>query len=423
MRSNREFSGSLYIHLPWCVRKCPYCDFNSHQSPSTIPEQAYLQALLADLKIEKDHLQSAGFALNPLQSIFIGGGTPSLFSPEGIAQLLQSIEFPIAPRCEITLEANPGTLETARLKEFHQAGINRLSIGIQSFNDKHLRRLGRIHSASEGHRAIEMAHKAEVHSFNIDLMHALPQQTVAEAVADLQAAIQHNPQHISWYELTIEPNTVFGHRPPRGLPNETDALSIGQTGREILQKAGYQRYEISAYSQAKDVQCQHNLNYWRYGDYIGIGAGAHSKLTQIQGQKIQRTRKFRSPQTYMSQCLNPAPEHTIHTHPAVEYQEAITDLAIADEFLLGVLRLNEGICLQQWSKQTGLSGALLQAVSKDLLKWDALFVDGDRIVVTEKWRDRLDGVIENLCLGLHRDKRPSSAPTKPAEQILHLRPR
>ncbi|MFZ7239934.1 radical SAM family heme chaperone HemW [Avibacterium avium] len=288
---------SLYIHIPWCVQKCPYCDFNSHAQKGGIPEQDYVQHLLADLRQDLARYQ-ASIGDRTLHSIFIGGGTPSLFSAQGIAQLLQGIEqqIPFAPNIEITLEANPGTAEASRFVGFMEAGVNRLSLGIQSFDDEKLQRLGRIHNSREAKNAVQMAKDAGFKRINLDLMHGLPNQTLTQALDDLRQAIALEPSHLSWYQLTIEPNTMFAYRPPT-LPDDDALWDIFEQGHQLLSQAGYEQYETSAYAKAGD-QCRHNLNYWRFGDYLAIGCGAHGKLTFPNGD-IFRFSKTKHPKGYM----------------------------------------------------------------------------------------------------------------------------
>ncbi|MFZ7159093.1 radical SAM family heme chaperone HemW [Avibacterium gallinarum] len=288
---------SLYVHIPWCVQKCPYCDFNSHAQKGGIPEQEYIAHLLADLRQDLARYQ-ASIGGRTLHSIFIGGGTPSLFSAQGIAQLLQGIEqqIPFAPNIEITLEANPGTAEASRFVGFMEAGVNRLSLGIQSFDDEKLQRLGRIHNSEEAKSAVQMAKDAGFKRINLDLMHGLPNQTLTQALDDLRQAIALEPSHLSWYQLTIEPNTMFAYRPPT-LPDDDALWDIFEQGHRLLSQAGYGQYETSAYAKAGD-QCRHNLNYWRFGDYLAIGCGAHGKLTFPNGD-ILRFSKTKHPKGYM----------------------------------------------------------------------------------------------------------------------------
>lgn len=284
---------SLYIHIPWCVQKCPYCDFNSHALKGDVPHQEYVDHLLADL--DTDLPLASG---RELHSIFIGGGTPSLLSAEAMQALLDGVRarIPLTPDAEITMEANPGTVEADRFSGYQRAGINRISIGVQSFDPQKLTRLGRIHGPGEAKRAAHLAAGLGLRSFNLDLMHGLPDQSLDEALDDLRQAIALNPPHLSWYQLTIEPNTLFSSRPPT-LPDDDALWDIYEQGHALLSAAGYQQYETSAYAKP-GYQCQHNLNYWRFGDYLGIGCGAHGKLTFSDG-RILRTVKVRHPRGYM----------------------------------------------------------------------------------------------------------------------------
>lgn len=284
---------SLYIHIPWCVQKCPYCDFNSHALKGDVPHQEYVDHLLADL--DTDLPLASGRALH---SIFIGGGTPSLLSAEAMQTLLDGVRarIPLTPDAEMTMEANPGTVEAERFSGYQKAGINRISIGVQSFDPQKLTRLGRIHGPDEARRAAQLATGLGLRSFNLDLMHGLPDQSLEDALNDLRQAIALNPPHLSWYQLTIEPNTLFSSRPPT-LPDDDALWDIYEQGHALLSAAGYQQYETSAYAKP-GYQCQHNLNYWRFGDYLGIGCGAHGKLTFSDG-RILRTVKVRHPRGYM----------------------------------------------------------------------------------------------------------------------------
>ena len=297
----------LYIHLPWCERKCPYCDFNSHEA-ERVPEEQYAQALLQDLRDDLPLVQG-----REVETLFIGGGTPSLFSAKTIRRLLREIAelVPLSPTLEATMEANPGSADANKFAAFKDAGITRLSLGIQSFDDNQLRALGRVHTSDQAHAAIEFAKSAAFSSFNLDLMHGLPAQTMRGAEADLVAAIACEPAHLSWYQLTIEPNTVFHKRPPL-LPVEDELADIQQHGEELLAASGYAQYEVSAYSKA-GFNCRHNRNYWSFGDYLGIGAGAHSKISFSDGV-IERCAKRRQPQDYMSA----APGHFVGSSRTLE---------------------------------------------------------------------------------------------------------
>lgn len=336
---------ALYIHVPWCIRKCPYCDFNSHHAPANLPEQQYIQALLADLSQELPQIWG-----RRLESIFIGGGTPSLFSAESMDELLSGIRAltPFRPNIEITLEANPGTFEQEKFKGFREAGINRLSVGIQSFNPQHLQALGRVHNQAEALKAAEVARYAGFDNFNLDLMFGLPKQTLEEAMADLQQAIALQPTHLSWYQLTLEPNTLFYKHPPI-LPDDDLLVDMQYTGQALLQQAGFEQYEVSAY--AKQLQCRHNLNYWEFGDYLGIGAGAHGKITDPFGQ-VTRHQKYRQPAQYLQQVAQ---------GQARSETQILSTEDLKFEFMLNALRLKTGFSLDLFTERTGLSPKTLQA--------------------------------------------------------------
>ena len=327
---------SLYVHIPWCIRKCPYCDFNSHQAGEVLPERDYVRALLRDL--ESQAPEAFG---RPVETLFIGGGTPSLFSGKAIGDLLQGVNrlLPMAANAEITLEANPGTAEVGRFSDYRIAGINRLSIGVQSLDDAKLRALGRIHDRVEALAAVEMARRVGFDNLNLDLMYGLPGQTMQEALADLDALIALGPEHISWYQLTLEPNTLFHHHPPP-LPDDDELGDIMEAGLERLAAAGYRQYEISAHAR-EGRQAQHNLNYWRFGDYLGIGAGAHAKLTLDEGG-IRRRSRPRQPQAYLDNPVQKGSERILTSN----------DLPI--EFMLNVLRLVDGVPAEVFEEHTGL---------------------------------------------------------------------
>jgi putative oxygen-independent coproporphyrinogen III oxidase len=345
---------SLYIHIPWCIRKCPYCDFNSHQSSKVLPEKQYVEALIEDLQADLKH-----YPARPLQSIFLGGGTPSLFSARSFQDLLTGVQahLPFAKDIEITLEANPGTVEQQRFTDYKHIGINRLSLGIQSFNSIHLKALGRIHNDKQAHQAIEAARNAGFDNLNLDLMHGLPKQSIAQGLADLTMAIAHQPEHISWYQLTIEENTLFYKKKPP-LPGEEDAYQLENQGLIQLEENGFKRYEISAFSK-KGHQARHNLNYWLFGDFFGIGAGAHGKHTQ--GQTVVRTRKHKQPKAYL------------HAEkPFLADLEIISPEELVFEFMLNTSRLEQTIPLNWFTQTTGLELNLLLpklklAESKNLL--------------------------------------------------------
>ena len=337
MLDSKKIPLSLYVHIPWCVRKCPYCDFNSHAADGALPEQEYLSALLADLDLDRPAAQH-----RELRSIFFGGGTPSLLSPRIIGALLEaaSIRFAFAPDIEITLEANPGTTEQQRFAEFRSAGINRLSIGIQSLNPKHLQTLGRIHDREQAISAIHQARKAGFENINLDLMHGLPAQSIDDAAKDLTDALSLEPDHLSWYQLTIEPNTEFYKRPPQ-LPEDDTLAAIQEHGFDILAEAGFEHYEVSAFCRSERASL-HNLNYWQFGDYIGIGAGAHGKLTTRDG-RITRTRKTRLPKDYLASAGK-----------CDRNSEAISSEALPFEFMMNALRLNAGVSQTLFTEHTGL---------------------------------------------------------------------
>jgi oxygen-independent coproporphyrinogen-3 oxidase len=338
---------SLYVHIPWCVQKCPYCDFNSHALKGDIPEEQYIDALIDDLEVDLNR-----YKLNDrqraLHSIFIGGGTPSLISASEIGRLLQAIEkrIPFSTQIEITMEANPGTVEAGRFIEFRQAGINRISIGVQSFQDPKLKQLGRIHGKDEAITAANLAHQAGLTSFNLDLMHGLPDQSIDDAMSDLDKAIELSPPHFSWYQLTIEPNTLFYSKTPT-LPDDDDLWDIFEQGHQRLTAAGYEQYEISGYSKP-GFQCQHNLNYWRFGDYLGIGCGAHGKIS-FKGDQIIRTTKIKHPRGYLAQT-----EKGLAKNYRSEEKEVPNDER-AFEFFMNRFRLLEACPKSDFIERTGLA--------------------------------------------------------------------
>ncbi|MEE4144162.1 MAG: radical SAM family heme chaperone HemW [Halieaceae bacterium] len=366
----------LYIHLPWCERKCPYCDFNSHEARN-IPEMDYVDALLRDLDIDR---KLAGD--RPVSSLFIGGGTPSLFSGRAIARLLAGIGslVELSPSLEASMEANPGSAEAEKFTAFREAGINRLSLGVQSFDDVQLQALGRVHNSDQARAAVSHALDAGFDSINIDLMHGLPGQTAASAEADLRAALAFGPPHLSWYQLTIEPNTVFHKRPPP-LPVEDALAEIQEAGECILASAGYRQYEVSAYSR-EGFRCRHNLNYWSFGDYLGIGAGAHGKITFADG-RIQRYAKKRQPADYMAAAGE--------TFTARRHELSANDRS--GEFMLNALRLREGFSMTRFSARTGLDPAAISATVQDLMQRGLLESAGAQIRASELGRRFLDTVI------------------------------
>ncbi|TQV74056.1 radical SAM family heme chaperone HemW [Aliikangiella marina] len=330
---------SLYIHTPWCVQKCPYCDFNSHQLKTELPEDAYVERLIEDLS--QDIPKVWGRQLN---SIFIGGGTPSLLSPNSYEKLFSGIRalIPFHADIEITMEANPGTVEADKFNGFFESGINRISIGVQSFDDRFLSKLGRIHSADEAGRAFQIAREAGFDNINLDLMYALPNQSIFEAMADLSRAIELGPEHISWYQLTLEPNTLFYHQPPP-LPDDDKTAEISEHGIAKLANAGYQRYEVSAYSKNGVYPSAHNLNYWQFGDYLGIGAGAHAKISRQDEQTITRSSKRRHPKDYLNADLS-----------FIDSSKTIPVAELPLEFMMNALRLKNGVDESLFFAHTGL---------------------------------------------------------------------
>ncbi|WJM81294.1 radical SAM family heme chaperone HemW [Pectobacterium brasiliense] len=366
---------SLYIHIPWCVQKCPYCDFNSHALKGDVPHQEYVDHLLADL--DADLPLASG---RELHSIFIGGGTPSLLSAEAMQALLDGVRarIPLTPDAEITMEANPGTVEADRFSGYQRAGINRISIGVQSFDPQKLTRLGRIHGPDEAKRAAHLATGLGLRSFNLDLMHGLPDQSLDEALDDLRQAIALNPPHLSWYQLTIEPNTLFSSRPPT-LPDDDALWDIYEQGHALLSAAGYQQYETSAYAKP-GYQCQHNLNYWRFGDYLGIGCGAHGKLTFSDG-RILRTVKVRHPRGYMQGT----------------YLDKQHDVANDDrpfEFFMNRFRLLEAAPRADFTAYTGLEEHIIRPQLDQALAQGYLTETATHWQITEHGKLFLNSLLE-----------------------------
>jgi putative oxygen-independent coproporphyrinogen III oxidase len=332
---------TLYVHMPWCVRKCPYCDFNSHQLKSGRPDAAYIDALIRDFDTEVPRVRG-----RRIDSVFFGGGTPSLFAPSEFARLIAALKSRIdfASDAEITLEANPGTIERGKFQGYAEAGINRVSLGAQSFDANALAALGRIHSADDTHRAVEELKAAKLGNFNLDLMYALPQQTLEQALNDVKIACSLQPAHISYYQLTLEPGTVFHSLPP-ALPDEDAAWQIQLAGQKMLAEEGYAQYEVSAYAR-EGAQCRHNLNYWLFGDYVGIGAGAHGKVSIVKPEKILRTVKPKQPREYQAKISSAAWSGGDGNYVAA------ADLPF--EFMLNALRLNEGFSSDCYHARTGL---------------------------------------------------------------------
>ena len=366
---------SLYVHLPWCLKKCPYCDFNSHEwrAGGDLPQQRYVDALMTDVEAALPFIWG-----RRIHSIFIGGGTPSLFEPDRIERLVADLRarLPLEPGIEITLEANPGTFERDRFRAYHAAGITRLSVGVQSFDDAKLHALGRVHDAAMAHAAVSEA--AEVfETYNLDLMYALPGQTLAEFEHDLDHALAFDPPHLSIYHLTIEPNTLFAHQPPPGLPNDELAFDMLDLITQRSAQAGLRRYEVSAFARPGHA-CRHNLNYWEFGDYLGIGAGAHSKLSFP--HRVMRQVRHRDPNVYMTQSL---------AGRAVAQDEEVARSQLPFEFMLNALRLRDGFELSRFSERTGLA---LGAIQKPLIEAERRGLvtrDLQRVVPTERGYDLL----------------------------------
>ncbi len=344
---------SIYLHLPWCVQKCPYCDFNSHTAGTAPPRARYIAALRDDMQTEATRA-----ANRPVDSIFLGGGTPSLFSAAEIGALLTALRetFHCSIGTEVTMEANPGTLERGRLADYRQDGVTRLSLGAQSFDDGSLKRLGRIHGAADIFNAFDDATRAGFDSINLDLMYALPAQTLDMALADVRAAIRLAPAHISWYQLTLEPNTVFYARPPGDLPDEDACADIETQGYQLLADAGYEQYETSAFA-LPGRRCRHNLNYWQFGDYLAIGAGAHGKFTQADGS-VWRYRKPANPSSYMQASATGFAEQDLHR---------VTEEDLAFEFMLNAMRLNDGFAEDDFRQRTGLPFECVRAPLRQAL--------------------------------------------------------
>lgn len=368
---------SVYVHLPWCLRKCPYCDFNSHAADASgVPQQRYVQALLADLELALPLVWG-----RRIHSIFLGGGTPSLFAPECIEDLLTSLRarLPLEPDCEITLEANPGTFEKDRFRAYRSAGVNRLSIGVQSFSDANLRALGRVHDGTQAWAAVQEAAQA-FDNFNLDIMYALPAQTPDGLRADMVQALQARPTHLSVYQLTIEPNTWFALHPPQ-VPEDDTAYAMLDLITEMTEHAGLPRYEVSAYARSARV-CRHNLNYWQFGDYLGIGAGAHSKLSFA--HRVVRQQRLRDPARYMEQALA---GHCL----AQEQEIALADLAF--EFMLNALRLKGGFAPQLFASRTGLSPTAIEAACEQAQRLNLLQCDAQWIQPTARGYDLLNDLM------------------------------
>ncbi|WP_372876371.1 radical SAM family heme chaperone HemW [Pseudomonas sp.] len=370
---------ALYIHIPWCVKKCPYCDFNSHAAGPTLPEQEYVDALLADL--DQDLPQVHGRSLT---SIFFGGGTPSLFSAKALGRLLEGVErrVPFASDIEITLEANPGTFEQAKFRDYRALGINRLSIGVQSFQAAKLKALGRIHDGDEAIRSADMARAAGFDNFNLDLMHGLPEQSIEDALGDLRIAIAQGPTHLSWYQLTVEPNTVFWNQPPV-MPEDDILWDIQEAGQALLAEHGYAQYEVSAYAQPGKA-ARHNLNYWSFGDFLGIGAGAHAKLSRPDGS-ISRGWKTRLPKDY----LEPSKAFSAG-------ERLLGPDELPFEFLMNVLRLTDGVASTLFTQRTGLPLRLLAAAREEAEQRGLLQRDPARLVASREGQLFLNDLLQHF---------------------------
>ena len=371
---------SLYVHLPWCVRKCPYCDFNSHEGRGPLPFADYVDALLADL----DHDLPLVWG-RTVQTVFFGGGTPSLFPPEAIDRFLQaaSARLRFAPACEITLETNPGTAEHGRFELYRQAGVNRLSFGIQSFDDGCLRRLGRIHDSGEAEAAVKLAQDAGYDNLNLDLMYALPEQSLAMAERDLERAFALQPAHVSHYQLTLEPNTVFAARPPQGIPDDDHAWDMQEHCQALLAAHGYAQYEVSAYARP-GRRCAHNVNYWRYGDYLGIGAGAHGKITLGAEQAVLRRWKIKHPTQYLARAGQAE---------AIGGDDRIGPERRPFEFMLNALRLVDGFAVGDFEARTGLPLDTIAAPLQAAYAQGWLERDGERVRPTELGRRYTNDVV------------------------------
>lgn len=368
---------SLYIHFPWCIKKCPYCDFNSHKISNNNFDE-YIKHLINDLNIH----HGKTLAEKQIQSIFFGGGTPSLLPASLVNQLLINIEkiSKFSSTIEITLEANPGTVERDSFQHYKTAGINRVSLGVQSFQNDKLKALGRIHDNKSTYQALLEIHQSDISNFNIDIMHGLPLQTVKDALYDLESALSYNPTHLSWYQLTIEPNTLFYHQQPI-LPNEDTLEEIEAKGKELITQNNLAQYEVSAYSTNIQTQSMHNQNYWLFGDYIGIGAGAHSKLTNS-NNKIRRIWKYKHPNVYQQQNSS-----------YIQGEETISDNEIIYEFMLNALRLKSGFSLNLFEQRTGFSRNTILPKIKELEQQGLLNLSNDQALTTEKGFNYLNNVI------------------------------
>jgi putative oxygen-independent coproporphyrinogen III oxidase len=383
---------SLYIHIPWCVRKCPYCDFNSHNAPQSLPQREYVDALLADLDQDLPLAQS-----RTLQTIFFGGGTPSLFAPENIARILDGVaqRLVFAPDIEVTLETNPGTVEHGPFADYRRAGVNRISFGVQSFDDQALKRIGRIHDASQAERAVKQAQDADITNLNLDLMYALPQQTLDGALRDIDIALALQTPHLSHYQLTLEPNTQFAANPPP-LPDEDSAWDMQEACQARLAAAGLAQYEVSAYARTSR-ECAHNLNYWNFGDYLGIGAGAHAKLTHEDGS-VHRRWKLRAPRGYLEYA---------GTARVIGGDDVVAAEQLPFEFMLNALRLNAGFGFSDFEARTGLPRSALatQLAAAQTRGW--LEVNDEGVRASEFGQRFLNDVIASFLPARDRARAPA----------------
>lgn len=369
---------SLYIHTPWCIQKCPYCDFNSHAVRGTLPEKNYIHCLIKDFQKNVQYIQG-----RPLHSIFIGGGTPSLFEAESYAELFRAIktELDWEPNMEVTLEANPGAAEGHRFQGYREAGINRISVGIQSFQNAKLKTLGRIHNDEQAFLAIESAYTAGIENINIDLMHGLPEQSIEDALYDLTTGLKMNTPHLSWYQLTIEPNTFFYQKPPL-LPADDLLWDIQTAGQALLQQYGRKQYEVSAYA-LPGFYCRHNMNYWEFGDYIGIGAGAHGKVTNFKNQSILRYSNLKHPKNYMQSSSN-----------IVELEKIISLQELPLEFMMNALRLNKPIPISLFEQRTGREFANIRNTIQIAIDKELLEIIAQYLVVTTLGKKFLNELLE-----------------------------
>jgi putative oxygen-independent coproporphyrinogen III oxidase len=391
---------SLYVHIPWCVKKCPYCDFNSHNAPAALPQDEYVAALLADLDLDMREQKAALTPGRSLRSIFFGGGTPSLFAPDRIARILDGVaaRLAFAADIEITLETNPGTIEHGSFAGYRRAGVNRISFGIQSFDDEALGRIGRIHDAAQAENAVKQAQDDGFHNINLDLMYALPSQTLAQALADVEKATMLQTPHLSHYQLTLEPNTQFAASPPP-LPDDDSAWDMQEACQAMLATAGFGQYEVSAYAKA-GYECRHNLNYWRFGDYLGIGAGAHAKMTEAAEPEeenrpardahpaahlnVRRRWKVRSPRGYLDHARGPR---------RIGGDNAIDPAQLPFEFMLNALRLPRGFALSDFEAATGLTRESIAAQLQRAVKRGWLVIDGECVRPTDPGQRFLNDVI------------------------------